>query len=125
MKIKIVSLLSVVVISGCAKTPRTVTAEIPLVNVSHQAFGRSISRDYWSSLNSQSDTALAHEKFHIEVAPPYLSALGLWCRVAHLTSKEQPEWQARRVVCQRKNSDNERAWYLMNDVVENPVDLEW
>lgn len=128
---KIITLFTISVclttLAGCTSKPREVTASIPLVSSSQEKPNKKeIPSKYWSSLSNSQQTQFEHEKYQVQLAELYTSALGQVCRELTLTDKEKNE--ERRTACEISfvNQDNQqdKAWFLEKQIIESRVYVE-
>jgi len=116
-----------IALAGCTSKPREVTASIPLVSISQDKPNKKeIPSQYWAFLADSQKTDFEHEKYQVQLAELYTSALGLPCRELTLTDKENNE--ERRTACEITfvNQDNqqEKAWFLEKQIIESRIYVE-
>ncbi|MDR9828554.1 hypothetical protein RCJ22_23500 [Vibrio sp. FNV 38] len=123
-------LLSTLVMLGCTSQPRLVDASLPLVNHNQAPVGKAVETQYWSQLDNDMYTMLAHESFDIQLEPTYTSALGLQCRVLNIWPADS-NWTIKvpvqRIACkqiQLQDGTVTSGWYLINDIVESSTVVE-
>jgi hypothetical protein len=119
--------LCIVIISGCTSKPREVTASVPLVTASQEKPNKKeIPAKYWSFLSNSQQTQFKHDKYQIQLAELYTSALGQICRELTIIDKEKNE--ERRTACEISfvNQDNQqdKAWFLEKKIIESRVYVE-
>ena len=123
--------LCVLLLPGCTSKPREVTASIPLVASSQERPNKQeVPTKYWSSLSNPAETNVQHDKYNIQLAKLYISALGHICRELSIVDKSQSSTHdfERRTACEisYKTKDNqaEKAWFLEKQIIESRVYVE-
>lgn len=111
-----------ITLAGCTSKPREVTASIPLVSTSQEKPNKKeIPSQYWAFLSDSKQTGFAHDKYQVQLAELYTSALGLTCRQLTLIDKENNE--ERRTACEisfvNQNNQQDKAWFLEKQIIES------
>jgi len=117
----------VIALAGCSSKPREVTASIPLVSSTQEKPNKKeIPSQYWTYLSDSKQTSFAHDKYQVQLAELYTSALGLTCRELTLVDKERNE--ERRTACEisfvDENNQQDKAWFLEKQIIESRVYVE-
>ena len=125
--IKISITLCVLVITGCSSKPREVTASIPLVSASQEKPNKKeIPSQYWPFLSDSQQVSFEHDKYHVQLAELYTSALGLVCRELTLVDKAKNE--ERRTACEisfvSQDNQQDKAWFLEKQIIESRIYVE-
>ena len=116
-----------ITLAGCTSKPREVTASIPLVSSYHYKLNKKeIPSQYWAFLSDSKQTSFAHDRYQVQLAELYTSALGLPCRELTLVDNENNE--ERRTACEISfvNQDNQqdKAWFLEKQIIESRIYVE-
>jgi len=116
-----------IALAGCTSKPREVTASIPLVSFSQEKPNKKeIPSQYWAYLSDSKQTSFAHDKYKVQLAELYTSALGVSCRELTLVDKEKNE--ERRTACEisfvDENNQQDKAWFLEKQIIESRVYVE-
>ena len=116
-----------ITLAGCTSKPREVTASIPLVSSYHYKLNKKeIPSQYWEFLSDSKKTGFIHDKYQVQLAELYTSALGLSCRELTLIDKNSNE--ERRTACEISfvNQDNQqdKAWFLEKQIIESRIYVE-
>jgi hypothetical protein len=119
--------LCAIALTGCTSKPREVTASIPLVYISQDKPNeKEIPSQYWEFLSDSKKTGFTHDKYQVQLAELYTSALGLPCRELTLTDKNSNE--ERRIACEisfvNQNNQQDKAWFLEKQIIESHVYVE-
>lgn len=116
-----------IALTGCTSKPREVTASIPLVHIyKDKPNKKEIPYQYWVFLSDSKQTGFTHDKYQVQLAELYTSALGLSCRELTLIDKKNNE--ERRTACEISfvNQDNQqdKAWFLEKQIIESRIYVE-
>jgi hypothetical protein len=116
-----------ITLAGCTSKPREVTASIPLVSSSQEKPNKKeIPSQYWDFLSDSKQTSFAHDRYQVQLADLYTSALGLACRELTLVDKENNE--EKRTACEilfvNENNQQDKAWFLEKQIIESRVYVE-
>ncbi|GAW97791.1 MULTISPECIES: hypothetical protein [Colwellia] len=107
--------------------PREVTASVPLVYPSQgKPNKQEIPSQYWSVLSDPQKSHLPHDKYQIQMASLYISALGLVCRELIIVDKENK--LEKRITCENdfidENKQQNKAWFLEKQIIESSSYVE-
>ncbi len=117
-------------IIGCSHSPRTVQAEVPLIEELTLIEGQLIPKQYWATLNTPENSILSHEKFNIKLEPLYTSALGNKCRKIGIKPKLLENKQIiYRIACEQKTNKKNKLdhniasfpWVFTRDIIVQPI----
>jgi len=120
-------ILCIVILTGCTSKPREVTASVPLVSYSQEKPNKQeVPSQYWSGLSDPQQTHLQHEKYQIQLANLYVSALNLVCRELIVVDKKNK--LEKRIACESffidEHNKQNKAWFLEKQIIESSSYVE-
>ncbi|WP_318472303.1 hypothetical protein [Photobacterium leiognathi] len=120
-------------IIGCSHSPRTVQAEVPLIEELTLIEGQLIPNQYWATLNTPENSMLSHERFNIQLEPLYTSGLGNRCRKLLIETKLLTNKKTiQRIACERKTNKKNKLdhsiaslpWVLTRDIIIQSISIK-